>query len=262
MPDAVKADDEQTQAEWIFMQAACWPDTTRRLEGEENKKYDHATWHYINRIAYLNPSDKEAIGPIDLNLETEPPREQSEEMNAIQAIKFAMLRIDGTIKVSPQQDALLLCWLLHSYSDLHQPLHTTAMFSKTLLPDGCRGGNRIKTKQSRNLHSLWDGLLGNDASYQACHNQAVGMMTTSDLLLIGETALVVSDAESVLKGSHAHCVSVAYDDEVRAHLQRLEADGETELAPIDLSEGYLKRAGRVARIKAVQAGWRLGELLK
>jgi hypothetical protein len=30
------------------------------------------------------------------------------------------------------------------------------------VPKRCRGGNSIKTKQRRNLHSLWDGLLGKE----------------------------------------------------------------------------------------------------
>ncbi|MDB4468565.1 hypothetical protein N9093_01765 [bacterium] len=54
-------------------------------------------------------------------------------MNAVQAIKHAQSKItDPTI--SKEEDALMLCWLLHAYSDIHQPLHTTAMFSKTRLP--------------------------------------------------------------------------------------------------------------------------------
>jgi hypothetical protein len=56
--------------------------------------------------------------------------------------------------------------------------------------------------------------------------------------------------------------SIVYADEVRAHLQRLDAAGETEVAEIDLSEAYLKQAGRVAQDQASRAGWRLGEVLK
>ena len=82
-----------------------------------------ATWHYINKIAFLKLSDKAAIGPIDLNPFTELPEEQAETMNVVQAIKIAQLRINGTVKVSPEPDALMLCWLWHSDSDLrHQAL--------------------------------------------------------------------------------------------------------------------------------------------
>jgi hypothetical protein len=121
MPEVVKNGDEQIQAEWIFQQAAVWPDTTRNFKGEDRKKYDHPTWHYINFVTYLNNEDKEAIGPIDLNLSTDPQKEQTENMNVIQAINFAKLRIDGTIKVSAEEEALMWCWFFHCYADLHQP---------------------------------------------------------------------------------------------------------------------------------------------
>ena len=65
MPAVVKNGDEQIQAEWIFQQASVWPDTTRSLRGEERKKYDHATWHYINMIAYLNPADSSKTGGVE-----------------------------------------------------------------------------------------------------------------------------------------------------------------------------------------------------
>ena len=281
MPEVVKDGDEQVQAEWIFQQAAVWPDMPRGFRGEDRKKYHHPTWHYINKIAYLNDEDKEAIGPIQLNLESKPPKKQAENMNVIQAIEFAKLRIDGTVKVSPEEEALMWCWYFHCYADLHQPLHTTALFSKTLLPKGCRGGNSIKTKQSGNLHSLWNGLLGNDNKFQACHNQAEKMFDEaflkSDLSILTLESGRTSEARIMFSGmrreyqmlpnhvaseSHHCCKRMVYTLEIRSHLERLEDAGETEVAKIDLSEAYLKQAGNVAKNQASKAGWRLGELLK
>ena len=193
----------------------------------------------------------------------QPPTDPNElgAMNAVQAIKHAQSKItDPTI--SKEEDALMLCWLLHAYSDIHQPLHTTAMFSKTLLPKGCRGGNSIKTKQGRNLHSLWDGLLGKDNKYQACHNQAVRMLEDAELASLGERGASVTDVESVCRGSNWYCKNYAYASEVRAHLQRLEDDGETKIVAADLSELYLKRAGAVAEHQASRAGWRLANVLQ
>ncbi len=134
------------------------------------------------------------------------------------------------------------------------------MFSKTL--KGCRGGNSIKTKQGRNLHSLWDGLLGKDNKYQACHNQAVEILEDVDLASVGERGASVTGVESVCRGSNWFCKNYAYAIEVRAHLQRLENDGKTNIVAVDLSELYLKRAGAVAEQQATRAGWRLAEILK
>ena len=71
----------------------------------------------------------------------------------------------------------------------------------------------------------------------------------------------VTEVESVCRGSNWYCKNYAYASEVRAHLQRLEDDGETKIVAVDLSELYLKRAGAVAEHQASRAGWRLAKLL-
>ena len=38
MPDEVRAGDDQMQAEWLFQQAACWPDRVRSLKGKVPKR--------------------------------------------------------------------------------------------------------------------------------------------------------------------------------------------------------------------------------
>jgi len=262
MPDDIKAADDQTQAEWIFQQAACWPDRVRSLKGGERKKYHHSSWHYVNKVLYLRPTDEVAVGPIELNLATDPPAKQIEKMNAVQAVEFAKLRVSGEIETTPEDKAVLLCWLMHCYTDLHQPLHSSAMFSKSLLNEGCRGGNRIPTKQGRNLHSLWDRLLGTSTKFRSCRNEAIQMLADERLMAIGEQSLEDSATAQSWNQSHELCKTIAYADEVRAHLIRLEDDGETEIAKLHLSEPYLRTAGRIAEEQATRAGWRLGDLLK
>src|SRR5262245_2813910 len=64
-------DDDRN--EWIFQQAAVWPDIARGFRGED-AKFHHSTWHYINLPSYLNDSDKEALtGKIKVNDSLEPP---------------------------------------------------------------------------------------------------------------------------------------------------------------------------------------------
>jgi len=262
MPDDVKTGDEQKQAEWIFQQAACWPDRVRSLKGDERKKYHHASWHYVNKVLYLRPADEAVVGPIKLNLAIDPPAEQIEKMNAVQAVEFAKLRVSGEVETTPEDKAVLLCWLMHCYTDLHQPLHSTAMFSKSLLAKGCRGGNRISTKQGQNLHSLWDRLLGTSTKFRSCRNEAIEMLADERLKAIGITSLEDSTTVNVWNQSHELCKKIAYADEVRAHLIRLEDGGETEIAKLHLSEPYLRTAGRIAKEQAMRAGWRLGDLLR
>ena len=188
MPNEVKDGDDQMRAEWLFQQAACWPDRVRSLKGKERKRFHHPTWHYVNQVLYLTAEDEAEIGQVDLNLSPDPPDEQTEKMNVVQTIEFAKLRVSGEVETTPENDALMICWLLHCYADLHQPLHSTAMFSRTLFPDGCRGGNRIPTKQGRNLHSLWDNLLGKDNDFRACRNEAIKMRNDKTFGTVGSEA--------------------------------------------------------------------------
>ncbi|MDC3255777.1 hypothetical protein OAU93_00080 [bacterium] len=74
----------------------------------------------------------------------------------------------------------------------------------------------------------------------------VEILEDADLASVGERGASVTGVESVCRGSNWFCKNYAYAFEVRAHLQRLEDDRETNIVPVELSELYLKRAGAVA----------------
>ena len=94
----------------------CGPDTTRGLKGDEYQRFNHSTWHYINLIDYLNPKDTDGIDTSSVNLAMQPPTDPNElgGMNAVQAIKHAQSKITEPT-ISKEEDALMLCWLLHAY---------------------------------------------------------------------------------------------------------------------------------------------------
>ena len=59
-------------------------------------------------------------------------------------------------------------YLVHVTGDIHQPLHSVALFNETY-PQGDRGGNSLKINllngTQQNLHSFWDSgafLIQND----------------------------------------------------------------------------------------------------
>jgi hypothetical protein len=63
----------------------------------------------------------------------------------------------------PQKRAIALTWLFHLVGDVHQPLHTSQLFSVDY-PNGDQGGNQIciRTRpgnQPVNLHSFWDEVI-------------------------------------------------------------------------------------------------------
>jgi hypothetical protein len=130
------ATDKATQDHWIFQQAATWPDIIRK-----NKTYDRPPWHYINFPIYLDPSDRMAFDKrlaanISTDLSANTPRDQ---YNVLQAIAFCRATLKG--KAGPDVKAAAYCWLFHLVGDLHQPLHSTALFSVNQFPKGDRGGN-------------------------------------------------------------------------------------------------------------------------
>ena len=85
---------------------------------------------------------------------TTPPN----EYNVLKAIQDCQAVIKSN--VGAEAKAVAYCWLMHLVGDIHQPLHFTALFSQDRFPQGDRGGNDIPLTQGRNLHALWDNLLG------------------------------------------------------------------------------------------------------
>eukprot|EP00930_Biecheleria_cincta_P096637 TRINITY_DN88455_c0_g1_i1.p1 TRINITY_DN88455_c0_g1~~TRINITY_DN88455_c0_g1_i1.p1 ORF type:complete len:398 (+),score=72.95 TRINITY_DN88455_c0_g1_i1:135-1328(+) len=76
----------------------------------------------------------------------------------------ALENVDRTLRISGSRSTwtwnFMLRLLVHIMGDLHQPLHTTALYSEDF-PTGDSGGNAIKLVDGpppcANLHALWDG---------------------------------------------------------------------------------------------------------
>jgi hypothetical protein len=239
--------DGFTEAEWVFLRAATWPDWVRNHHKSE---FHHGTWHYINYPLILPDSGIDAASH-------EPP---PDEENIVRQLGFAIQKV----KNGDQEDqAVFLCWLLHLGGDIHQPLHTAALFSKQF-PDGDRGGNLAylvlhdganKTK----LHPMWDGLLGKSTT-----PSAIGKVVQQvDTLIQANPDLIKNDLQnnttikSWAKESFEAAKKYAY---LNGELPLGEEDDDASdiaLAPDD----YAKNSGRIARIQIAKAGARLATML-
>lgn len=261
MPETLADAELSAQAEWVFMQAALWPDLARDFEDDEKAKYHHATWHYINMPLYLNEGDRDALANrLTINVSTMSPREPKESMNIIQALQVARRKVDDP--ATPAADrAVLLTWLFHLVGDIHQPLHATTLCSQRLYPDGCRGGNAVPTRQRENLHSLWDSLLGERLSYRQARNEATKLMADPDHQAAGEHAARNLDVNVWLRESQTLAEEFGYNAEVLTPLRRAEQTGERPPV-ISLTEDYLKQAGQVAHRRVIEAGYRLAAVLR
>src|SRR5687767_4356906 len=86
---------------------------------------------------------------------------------------------------SPAEKAVALCWLFHLVGDVHQPLHTVALFTPDH-PEGDRGRNlafvRVREGgQILNMHALWDGLIIGSQRFQDVRNEATKLRLRPDL---------------------------------------------------------------------------------
>lgn len=265
MPAEVAAGDESAQREWLFQQAAIWPDMARGLPEAQKNIYNHPTWHYIDFPSFLTEADRAALAPgLSINNSLDAPATQEREMNAVQTIR--LVRRDLRAASTDAERAVLLCWLLHVIGDVHQPLHSTAMFDVKLFPEGDKGGNSIPTQQGFNLHALWDEFLGDWSTFPIARQRADELLASAELLKLGQTSAADVDEKIWIEESRQLAQSAVYAPEVLAYLRiqagRPDAQPTDRLPPLRLSEPYLTTGTTIATARVVQAGFRLGAVLK
>lgn len=95
-------------------------------------------------------------GPKKLGPLPEDATLATKDLYIAQALELCTKVLAG--KSQPDSDrAIAVCWIAHLVADAHQPCHAGSLYALDLFPDGDRGANSIKTKQSKNMHALWDG---------------------------------------------------------------------------------------------------------
>lgn len=237
---------------WLIGRAGYWPDIARR------GPYDRPNWHWqlgstlvIGKLS--NVPENPGPCPDDATL-------NSMELHIAQAIELNRRILKDKSKPAADR-ALAICWIAHLVADAHQPCHAGSLYTEKLFPEGDRGANSIKTKQRGNLHAVWDGLLGpkwDEGDINRRQKEIEHLMRTSpSSLAVGDYKLVQT---GWLKESAQLGKVDVYEVEVLDKVEQAEKAGST-LEPIDLSENYLKRAGKVAQIRAALAAQRLALIL-
>jgi len=237
--DFARAMPAEDQDRWIFQHAATWTDQIRG-----NRDYDEPTWHYVNFPLFVGGER-----PVTFNRATTVAGHHA-QWNVIQAVAHVqeVLASDKP----PNSKALAYCWLFHLVGDLHQPLHSTSLVCDRF-PNGDRGGNSIPLVQGRNLHSLWDNLLGRQSRLLDVDREVAELKALTD----GWDVDLSLDVPCWVEESHDLCKSFAYSPEITDAVQR-----PGELERIRLPESYLESAGEKARLRVVAAGLRLATILK
>jgi hypothetical protein len=254
MPENIENGTHAEQANWIFQQASIWPDILRDIDEDERAKYHRGNWHYINLPVYLEEDDKQRVDAKlahNMSLDFSPPLRQN--LNVIQALKGNLL-VWNDAKASDAEKAVALCWILHLVGDMHQPLHTVALFSSRFFPEGDRGGNSVQVSWSPepiNLHAVWDGLP------DRFEDLVPGDLTT-DLL---RSDVSTPAAVDLWLRRHSQLAKVlVYTDEVK---EQLLAGLNKEVYPeVQVSEFYLSNATLLAKEQVILSGHRIAGFLE
>lgn len=255
--DEVASADKEIQDHWIFQQAATWPDVIRKV-----KPYDHPEWHYIDIPQFLDPSDQAAFDKrLPVNVSTEYPGKTSrDKYNVVQAIAYCRETLKS--KAGADVKAGAYCWLFHLVGDIHQPLHSTAIFSVDHFPKGDEGGNKILITKGKNLHSLWDGLLGRDSKMSSVAKAVNELQDKERFGNVWELSAQEADPIQWAKESHDLAEAVVYEDVILDAVRKSPTGEKVKMTPVELPVEYYKDAGEQARKRVLAAGLRLGALLK
>jgi hypothetical protein len=275
----------EDQERWLFCQASTWPDHVRPTNNVDGTipadpqivtSFHREQWHFINfPIGLLPPgaaeaeiSALEASGATNINLSTNVPTQETLKMNVLQAIEFnAAILKDSHNK--PAGRAVALCWLLHTVGDIHQPLHSSALFTKTLFapathPEGDRGGNRITfiSDPHNNLHSVWDDAPGLTDTFHFVTNRTSSLLADTNLKSKGAAAALITDPVAWAQESLGFARSLSYTDAIRTQILTAEKDNAIiSHGIVNLPAGYTDDAAMLSRQRVVEGGFRLAAKL-
>jgi hypothetical protein len=234
-----------------FIESAAWPDDIKR-----DRVYLHAPMHYTN-IPY-NP-DNVAL-----------PTNAQPEVDVVYGIN-SMATILRSRKANDLEKSRALAFLVHFVGDIHQPLHTTSMYTNEQ-PGGNRGGNDFPLTDSlhSNLHKLWDDGCGYfDAWKSRISREPWSDATFAALSEIADSVTRVwpenrfpnvanPDAEDWAREGHKLAVKYGYKG-----VQSVNEGGwKTYLKHRDVpTEHYLKNGQMIVEKQIALAGYRLARML-
>jgi hypothetical protein len=113
------------------------------------------------------------------------------------------------------------------------------------------------------MHALWDGLLGKRFSSTATNRRAAEIMMEKALVERGKSGVDGVndfDPQTWLHATRQAALAHVYTPEIIQAVSAAARVGSKEPERITLSEAYLKNAGRVAQVRAIEAGWRLARI--
>ena len=242
----------QESARWYIGRAGYWPDVARR-----QPEFNRPNWHYQLGSSLTIGHDVKVPETPGALPETADLR--TKDLHIAQAIELCRRTLRSETAADSDK-AIAVCWIAHLVADAHQPCHAGSLYVEGIFPAGDRGANSIPTKQSQNLHALWDGMLGN--RYDAGDIDRRVAEIRRNVPRTDETEAAVKSLEPVgwLAESSEFGKSHVYSREVLDAVEAARRAGAEKVETVDLSVEYLKAAGALAQERAAFAGRRLAAI--
>ena len=248
--------------EWVFLNAAAWPDWVRQARpGDPPKprlvtKYDG----YPHGIGYpfLRRGDTN-MALLEKFFIAKPDAEM------VLSNSFATLK---SRNASPHDRAVSLCWALHLCGDLHQPLHAANLVTKDR-PHGNDLGGAFIARDGHgkriDLHAFWDRQFGLDFSCRAVAALADDLVAASELQPVALAEYQTNKTIAAwTQESYRVAVDFAYADD-RVQFVRADAVDSGAVSPSaipSLTADYIRQAREIARRRVALAGLRLSDELR
>ncbi len=243
--------------EWVFLTAAVWPDWVRPAKKGQPHKPESVTKYdlYPHAIGYpfLGPgeTDRELLEKFHIS----KPNAEMVLSNCVATLRNP--------KASAHDRAVSLCWVLHLYGDLHQPLHAASRVSRAHPHgEGLGGGDIVLNGQGNetDLHSFWDRLPGVDPEYSTIKSLADSLQ--SDAELKPEKLAELREHTSIpawVQDSYHLAVNFAYaPNHVRyVREETLKEKKTPDVVIPKVSDEYVAGAHKIARRQLVLASQRL-----
>jgi hypothetical protein len=234
----------EEQELYLFMFAARWSDDIRG-----DPALDHEMWHYIN-LPYKPEEQPATVHTVD------PPAE-----NILSAYQNSLDTLRSSASTTADK-ARALCWVFHLVGDVHQPLHTVALFT-TQYPTakGDRGGTRFYIRACEgagtiSLHTFWDNLILGSERFQSVRNRATALRLRPEHARPQLPELAETRFEEWAK---QESFTLAKEKTYRnGQLKGGTDKNQGEVLPTD----YIPTVKPIAERRIVLAGYRLADVLK
>ena len=244
---------------------SCWLDDLKRNPAMPYHGM-FLSWHYIDI----------GIAAGDPRPSLEPGDDNEQHGNVVQALKRAMVVLQGGTDPYIETPAMACAMVMHLVADIHQPLHCATKYfvsGGSLRQD--QGGNRETVLNAPaeavgiapfNLHAFWD------SAWRASFDEATGNVAI-DSSFAGTEQLHFDQIRALAKDLEQQPPPASTDLETHIDQWALESnaiardfvyrdltEGDSKKS-CRLSSGYVAKANALARQQLVLSAWRLATLL-